>query len=93
MADLQQLEDQIVSLSLLEASELVKKLEARHKEHIAVYGPDNHLRLTGLHETQSIDKFNYGVGNRGASVRVPISLPISALWKYQGIASPPEPEF
>ncbi len=30
-------------------------------EHIAVYGPDNHLRLTGLHETQSIDKFNYGV--------------------------------
>jgi glutamine synthetase len=39
-------------------------------EHIAVYGPDNHLRLTGLHETQSIDKFNYGVANRGASLRV-----------------------
>jgi large subunit ribosomal protein L7/L12 len=29
MADMQQLEDSIVSLSLLEASELVKKLEAR----------------------------------------------------------------
>jgi large subunit ribosomal protein L7/L12 len=29
MADLQQLEDQIVGLSLLEASELVKKLESR----------------------------------------------------------------
>jgi large subunit ribosomal protein L7/L12 len=29
MADLQQLEDQIVSLTLLEASELVKKLEER----------------------------------------------------------------
>jgi large subunit ribosomal protein L7/L12 len=29
MADIQQLEDQIVSLSLLEASELVKKLEER----------------------------------------------------------------
>ncbi len=29
MADIQQLEDAIVSLSLLEASELVKKLEAR----------------------------------------------------------------
>ena len=43
-------------------------------EHIAVYGPDNHLRLTGLHETQSIDKFNYGVANRGASVRVPHSF-------------------
>ena len=43
-------------------------------EHIAVYGPDNHMRLTGLHETQSIDKFNWGVSNRGASVRVPPSF-------------------
>ena len=40
-------------------------------EHIAVYGPDNHMRLTGLHETQAIDKFNYGVANRGASIRIP----------------------
>ena len=44
------------------------------EEHIAAYGPDNHLRLTGLHETQSIDKFNWGVANRGASVRVPHSF-------------------
>jgi glutamine synthetase len=43
-------------------------------EHIAVYGPDNHMRLTGLHETQTIDKFNYGVADRGASVRVPHSF-------------------
>ncbi len=43
-------------------------------EHIAVYGPDNHLRLTGLQETQSIDKFSYGVADRGASVRVPHSF-------------------
>ncbi|CAM2994021.1 glutamine synthetase beta-grasp domain-containing protein [Rariglobus hedericola] len=43
-------------------------------EHIAVYGPDNHLRLTGLHETQSIDKFSYGLADRGASVRVPHSF-------------------
>ena len=43
-----------------------------HKDaHIAVYGPDNHMRLTGLHETQAIDKFNYGVANRGASIRIP----------------------
>lgn len=44
------------------------------EEHIAAYGPDNHLRLTGLHETQSIDKFNWGVANRGASIRVPHSF-------------------
>ncbi|RKX35393.1 MAG: glutamine synthetase [Verrucomicrobia bacterium] len=54
-----------------------KLMEAFNKyrdEHIAVYGPDNHLRLTGLHETQSIDKFNYGLADRGASVRVPHSF-------------------
>ena len=43
-------------------------------EHISVYGPDNHFRLTGLHETQSIDKFSYGVADRGASIRVPHSF-------------------
>ncbi len=41
--------------------------------HIAVYGADNHMRLTGLHETQSIDKFSWGVSDRGASIRVPIA--------------------
>ncbi len=58
--------------------EYFKKLMAafdKYKdEHIAVYGPDNHLRLTGLHETQSIDKFSWGVADRGASIRVPHSF-------------------
>ena len=36
--------------------------------------PDNHLRLTGLHETQSIDKFSYGLSDRGASVRMPVNF-------------------
>ena len=53
---------------------LMAAFDKYKNEHIAVYGPDNHLRLTGLHETQSIDKFNYGVGNRGASVRLPQSF-------------------
>ncbi len=39
---------------------------------IAVYGADNEQRLTGLHETQAIDKFSYGVSDRGASIRIPI---------------------
>ena len=42
------------------------------KEHIAVYGHKNHQRLTGEHETASIDEFSYGVSNRGASIRIPI---------------------
>lgn len=49
-------------------------------EHIAVYGPDNHLRLTGQHETQSIDKFSYGVSDRGASIRIPIAT-VERGWK------------
>ncbi|KAK8089417.1 glutamine synthetase [Apiospora hydei] len=49
----------------------IKKLEGRHKEHIAVYGEGNEMRLTGRHETGSIDTFSYGVANRGASIRIP----------------------
>lgn len=55
-------------------TKLMGAFEKYANEHIAVYGPDNHLRLTGLHETQSIDKFNWGVANRGASIRVPHSF-------------------
>lgn len=50
------------------------------EEHIAVYGADNHLRLTGLHETQSIDKFSYGISDRGASIRIPIGT-VENGWK------------
>lgn len=49
----------------------VTKLGKRHDEHIRVYGEGNEQRLTGQHETASIDEFTYGVGNRGASVRIP----------------------
>ncbi len=56
---------------------------ARHKDdHIAVYGPDNHLRLTGLHETASIDQFSFGLADRGASIRVPHSFVNSGYKGY-----------
>ena len=51
-----------------------------HAEAIADYGSDNHLRLTGKHETQSIDKFSWGLSDRGASIRVPVSVPSNG-WK------------
>ena len=53
---------------------LMAAFEKNTKEHIAVYGPDNHLRLTGHHETQSIDQFSWGIADRGASIRVPHSF-------------------
>ena len=49
----------------------IEKLSKRHDEHIAVYGEGNALRLTGRHETGSIEKFTYGVADRGSSIRIP----------------------
>ena len=51
-----------------------------HTAHIAVYGSGNDKRLTGDHETQHIDKFSYGISDRGASIRVPISTTLND-WK------------
>jgi len=53
---------------------LMKAFEKHIPDHIAVYGPDNHLRLTGLHETQAIDKFSFGLSDRGASIRMPVNF-------------------
>lgn len=53
---------------------LMDRFKENMEEHIAVYGPDNHMRLTGLHETQAIDTFSYGIADRGASIRVPHSF-------------------
>jgi glutamine synthetase len=48
----------------------IKNLEAKHIDHIAIYGIDNEKRLTGLHETSSMNKFTWGVGTRNTSVRI-----------------------
>jgi glutamine synthetase len=53
---------------------LMKAFENNIAAHIDVYGPDNHLRLTGHHETQAIDKFSYGLSDRGASIRLPVNF-------------------
>merc|ERR1711939_1259014 len=53
-----------------------EKLAAKHDEHIRVYGEGNDRRLTGQHETAPIDKFRYGVADRGASVRIPYQTDI-----------------
>jgi glutamine synthetase len=49
----------------------IEKLSKKHSEHIKVYGKDNHLRLTGLHETSRFDKFSWGIGTRNTSIRIP----------------------
>jgi len=46
-------------------------LGKRHDLHIKNYGAEIEHRLTGLHETAPWTHFNYGVSDRGASVRIP----------------------
>jgi glutamine synthetase len=46
------------------------KLDESHKEHIDNYGSDNSLRLTGIHETSSMERFTWSVAGRHTSVRV-----------------------
>lgn len=53
----------------------VEKLSKHHERHIRAYDPkqgqDNARRLTGQHETSSINDFSAGVANRGCSIRIP----------------------
>ena len=49
----------------------MKALEPKHDLHMKNYGKNNHLRMTGKHETASYNKFSYGLANRGASIRIP----------------------
>ena len=51
-------------------NEAILELGEKHKEHMEVYGSGNEQRMTGKHETAAYDKFSFGVGNRGASVRI-----------------------
>jgi glutamine synthetase len=66
-----------LNMTLWEREEYFKSIfssfESRHYEHIKNYGSQNDLRLTGEYETQSIDKFSWGISDRGASIRVPKS--------------------
>ena len=49
----------------------VEKLSKKHKEHMVIYGQGNHERLSGKHETSSMETFTCGIGNRACSIRIP----------------------
>ena len=51
-----------------------EKLGNEVEKHIAAYGAYNDERLTGDHETCSINEFKYGVSDRGASIRIPMDV-------------------
>ncbi|HEX7476264.1 MAG TPA: glutamine synthetase GlnII [Polyangiales bacterium] len=49
-----------------------EKFRPRAELHVANYGAGIEQRLTGKHETASYKQFSFGVGNRGASLRIPL---------------------
>lgn len=49
----------------------IENLSNCHSEMNEYYGKNNHLRLTGKHETSSFDSFTSGVGTRNTSIRIP----------------------
>jgi glutamine synthetase len=56
-----------------EIARVIQAFEAKHAEHIQVYGANLGQRLTGLHETCDINTFKVGDSDRGASIRVPMA--------------------
>lgn len=71
---------------IAEIEAAMPKLDKNHIKHISKYDPsggaDNARRLTGKHETSSMEKFSYGVANRGSSVRIPRQVnPIYMVYK------------
>jgi glutamine synthetase len=51
-----------------------EKLALTHNSHMEVYGQHNEERMSGLHETSSMDKFSWAISNRGCSVRIPLNV-------------------
>ena len=60
---------------LEEIKKHMEKLEKFKDRTVLTYGVDNHLRMTGKHETAKLNEFSWSVGHRGVSVRIPGSDP------------------
>ena len=60
----------------------IDKLETKHSEHMKVYGVGNEDRMTGARETASYDKFSYGIGDRGVSIRIGNDVLKKEMWIF-----------
>lgn len=51
---------------------IIENMNKDHKNWIGTYdGINNHMRLSGKHETSDPHEFSYGIGTRHTSVRIP----------------------
>jgi glutamine synthetase len=61
----------------------MERLSKKHTDHIKLYGTNNHLRLTGQHETASMKSFSYDIAHRGCSVRIPSTTAASKMGYFE----------
>ena len=72
MRDYDIIKEESVLNPLYKTSQLITKMKENHTRDIASFGTElNKLRLTGINETSSYDKFTYGIAHRGCSIRIP----------------------
>ncbi len=61
----------------------IEALSQNHSKHIAVYGHALEERLTGHNETANISTFTSGVGDRGASIRIPRAVALKGYGYFE----------
>lgn len=52
----------------------ITKIKYEHGNYNDCFGSDNDMRLTGNFETSSMNIFTYGVGDRTATIRIPLQV-------------------
>ena len=63
--------------------EYMDLLSQKHAEHLTVYGSGNETRLTGRHETSSMNIFTWSVGGRHTSVRIPSEVSLAGCGYFE----------
>jgi glutamine synthetase len=62
---------------------ILKHLEDKHRVWMPALGAGNERRLTGIHETSSLERFTWGVGSRAASVRIPNATQVAGAGYFE----------
>jgi len=60
-----------------------EKLGKRHIVHMQAYGEGNERRLTGKHETSTMEDFSWAVADRASSIRVGRMVPVEKCGYYE----------
>lgn len=62
----------ITTPALVKINNIISSMKEEHSVFIELLGERNKERLSGICETETFDKFSYGIGTRNTSIRIPI---------------------